>query len=148
VGGAAAGEHGGQDVEGEGETRSFPEADGEWAGGAFDGGGVCGEGAGLVVAAGDGELLAAFAVGGEGTVGELRHGHVEDDGCGGFLGRWVVGIVEVRDGEDERVVAEGWGGGSPGREVGEGVGPAHGGEAGVCGLPAVGAGALPMGGFG
>ncbi len=54
----------------------------------------------------------------------------------------------VRDGEDERVVAEGWGGGSPGREVGEGVGPAHGGEAGVCGLPAVGAGALPMGGFG
>jgi len=84
VRGLAAGEHGGQDVECEGEAGAFPEADGEGALGAFDGGGVGGEVAGFVVAAGDGELLAAGGVGGEGAVGELGHGDVEDDGaaCG------------------------------------------------------------------
>jgi len=64
VGGVAAGEHGGEDVEGEGQAGAFPEADGEGALGALDGGGVGGEVAGLVVAAGDGELQAAVGVGG------------------------------------------------------------------------------------
>ena len=52
------------------------------------------------------------------------------------------------NGEDQRVVAEGRRGRSPGREVGEGVGPADGEEAGVGGEPAVTAAAHPVVGVG
>jgi len=43
-------------------------------------------------------------------------------------------------------VAVGGGGGAPGWEVGEGVGPAESGAASFGGLPAVGSAALPVGG--
>ena len=103
VGGEAAGEHGGEEVEDDGEAGAFPVADGEGALGGFDGGGVLGEVAGEVVATGDGELLAAFGVGREGAVGELGDGHVEDDVRGGAGG----GRGGAGDGEDEGIVAEG-----------------------------------------
>jgi len=167
MGGAAAGEHGGEDVEGEGEAGAFPKADGEGALGALDGGGIGGEVAGFVVAAGDGELLAAFAISGKGAVGELGHGNVEDDGSvwgrrpgakapllwcsfSGLKATAPSGKTFKRstggDGEDEGVVAEGGSGGAPGWEVGEGVGPAEGGAAGFGSLPAIGSAALPVGG--
>ena len=137
VGAGAAGEHGGEHVEGEREAGAFPEADGEGALGLLDGFGVAGEVAVGVVAAGDGEFGSALGVGGERTHGELGGGHVEDYGC-----------FAVRDGEDDGVVADGWFGGAPGGGVGEGVGPADGEEAFGGGLPAVGAAAHPMVGVG
>ena len=79
VGGEAAGEHSGHHVEDEGQAGALPVADGESSLGGFDGGGVAGEVAFDVEAAVDGEGLVALAVGGEGPVGELGHGHVEDD---------------------------------------------------------------------
>lgn len=85
----------------------------------------------------DRERLVALAVGGESAVGELRHGHVEDDVIGG-----------ARDGDDERIIAYGWSGGSPCGEVGEGVGPADAEEALFRGLPAVGPAAHPVVGIG
>ena len=103
VRGEASGEHGGDHVEDEGEAGALPVADGEGSLGGFDGGGVAGEVACGVEAAVDREGLVALAVGGEGSVGELGHGHVEDDVA-----------VCAWDGDDEGVVAEGGGGGSPG----------------------------------
>jgi hypothetical protein len=50
--------------------------------------------------------------------------------------------------DDEGVVAEGGCGGSPGGEVGHGVGPAEGEEALLGGLPAVGSASHPVVGVG
>ena len=86
VGGEASGEHGGHHVEDEGEAGALPVADGECSLGGFDGGGVAGEVACGVEAAVDWEGLVALAVGGEGSVGELGHGHVED-----YVAAWRVG---------------------------------------------------------
>jgi len=79
MGGEAAGEHGSKHVEDEGEAGALPVTDGEGSLGGFDGGGVSGEVTGGVEASVCGEGLAALAVGGEGSVGELAHGDVEDD---------------------------------------------------------------------
>ena len=79
VGGEAAGEHGGEHIEGERQTGALPEADGEGALRGLDGGGVGGEVAVGVVASGYGELGLALDVGGQATHGELGGGHVEDD---------------------------------------------------------------------
>ena len=86
-----------------------------------------------VEAAVDGQQLAALAVALERAVGELRHGHVEHHGPGG-----------ARHGDDQRIVADGALGAAPGRQVGHGVGPADADEAGLGGLPAVGAAAHPV----
>ena len=137
VGGEASGEHGGHHVEDEGEAGALPVADGERALGGFDGGGVGGEGAYGVEASGNGERRAALAVGGEGSVGELGHRHVENNR-----------MLLAGESDDEGIVADGGGGGSPGREVGEGVRPAEGEEAGLGGKPSVGAAAHPVVGVG
>ena len=63
VGSDAAGEHGGDEVQSEGEAGALPEADGKGALGGGDGGGVGGEVAVGVEAAGEGKLLAALGVG-------------------------------------------------------------------------------------
>ena len=52
------------------------------------------------------------------------------------------------NGEDQRIVSEGRSGRSPRREIGEGVGPADGEEAGFCGEPSVAAAAHPVIGVG
>ena len=145
MGGVAAREKGGEEVEGEGEAGALPEADWQGAGGLGDGCGIRGELAVTIVAAGDGERLVAFAVGVELAVGELAHGHVEHDV--GPAGVVALGSA-AGDGEDERVVADRGGGGTPGGEVGHGVGPADGEETLVGGLPAVGSGAHPVIGVG
>ncbi len=54
VGGEAAGEHSSEHVQRHREAGTLPVADGEGAIGGFDGGGVAGDLAGEVVAAGDG----------------------------------------------------------------------------------------------
>lgn len=145
VGSASAGEGGGEEVEGKGEAGALPEADGEGAKGLLDGGGVLGEVAGSVVSAGDGELISAAGVAGELAVGELAHGHIEDDvgGAGVAAARERAG-----DGEDERVVAEGGGGGAPGGEVAAGVGPADGEQPLIGGVPAVASATHPVVGVG
>ncbi len=56
----------------------------------------------------------------------------------------MSGGVGAGDGEDEGVVADGGGGGTPGGDVGEGVGPADGEEASLGGEPAVGTATHPV----
>ena len=133
VGGVAECGDGGDGVEEDGQAGAFPVADGERALGGFDGCGVGGEIALCVEAAWDGELLIAAAMAFERAVGELGHGHVEDEMAGG-----------AGHGEDERVVADGGFGRAPCGEIGHGVGEAEADHAGFRGLPAVGAAAHPV----
>ncbi len=141
MGGAAAGEGSGEEVEDQGETGALPEADWEGAKGLLDGPGVGGEIAFSVVTAGDGEGLAPAGIVGELAVGELAHGGVEDD-----VRAAAGGAVRTRagDGDDEGVVAKGGDGCAPGGEVTACVGPAYGEQTLVGGLPSVGAAAHPV----